>query len=74
MKKRTLGILKIDPYLCPFEDDLTARMDNFDKKKKELVGEKGKLCSFANGYNYFGFHKTRTGWVYREWAPAAEAM
>ncbi len=74
MKKNDLGILKIDPYLYPYESDLMLRMNNYARKKEELVGKKGKLSAFANGYNYFGFHRTRTGWVYREWAPAAEAI
>ena len=74
MEKNNLGILKVDPYLCSYEGDLVLRMDNYTRKKEELVGKKGKLSAFANGYNYFGFHRTRTGWVYREWAPAAEAM
>ena len=26
---------------------------------------------FANGYEYFGLHKTARGWVFREWAPNA---
>ncbi|MBO5352807.1 MAG: alpha amylase C-terminal domain-containing protein [Lachnospiraceae bacterium] len=74
MAENKLGILEIDPYLAPFEGDLNLRMDNYAKKKEELVGKRGKLSTFANGHKYFGFHKTRSGWVYREWAPAAEAM
>ena len=68
------SILKIDPYLEPFKDDLELRMDNYFHKRAELVGEKGKLSDFADGYLYFGIHRTDKGWVYREWAPAAEAM
>ena len=67
-------ILEIDPYLTPFEKDIKLRMDLYRKKKKELVGRTGKLTDFANGYGYFGFHRTKDGWVYREWAPAAEKM
>ncbi len=74
MKKNRLRILEIDPYLSSHEGDLLLRMDNYARKKCELVGKKGRLSAFANGYKYFGFHKTRSGWVYREWAPAAEAM
>ncbi len=66
-------ILDIDPYLEPFENDITLRRELFEKKLSELV-PKGKLSDFANGYEYFGFHRTRTGWVYREWAPAADKM
>lgn len=74
MRKNDLGILKADPYLTPYEDDLILRMNNYSSKKEELVGKRGRLSAFANGYNFFGFHRTRTGWVYREWAPAADAI
>lgn len=74
MKKKQLGILNIDPYLSSFQWDLEYRMENYARKKEELVGKRGRLSAFANGHKYFGFHRTKTGWVYREWAPAAEAM
>ena len=32
------------------------------------------MTDFANGHRFFGFHRTDGGWVYREWAPAAEAV
>ncbi len=67
-------ILEIDPYLKSFEQDINLRMDNYNRKKKELLGKKKSIVNFANGHNYFGFHRTKEGWVYREWAPAAEAM
>ena len=35
---------------------------------------KNNILDFANGYKYFGFHKIKGGWVYREWAPAADAV
>ena len=71
---RKSKIFEIDPYLKPYENDLNMRMENYLTKKEQLVGKSGKLTSFANGYKYFGFHRTKTGWVYREWAPAAEEM
>lgn len=74
MAKTKLKILEIDPTLEPFEKDLQLRMDHYAGKKKQLVGARGKLIDFANGYQYFGFHRTENGWVYREWAPAAQAM
>ncbi len=67
-------ILKIDPILEAYEDDINLRMDNYKRKKAELLGEGKSLVDFANGYQYFGFHRTKKGWVYREWAPAAEEM
>lgn len=67
-------ILEIDPYLAPFENDINLRTEFFIKKRKELLGNCKKIKNFANGHKYFGFHRTRTGWVYREWAPAADEM
>ena len=73
-KQKELKIIQIDPYLKPFEEDLKLREDLYLTKRKELLSDSKTLVSFANGYEYFGFHKTRNGWVYREWAPAAEEM
>ncbi|MBR3762394.1 MAG: alpha amylase C-terminal domain-containing protein [Lachnospiraceae bacterium] len=67
-------ILKIDPYLAPFEKDINLRMEYYKQKKKELLEKKSKLIDLANGHKYFGFHRTENGWVYREWAPAADKM
>ena len=67
-------MVEIDPTLAPYEKDLDLRIELFQKKRKELLGRVRRLTDFANGHQYFGFHRTQTGWVYREWAPAADAM
>jgi 1,4-alpha-glucan branching enzyme len=67
-------IFEHDKYLLPFESDINLRMDNYHNKLSELLGEGETLSSFANGHKYFGFHRTDSGWVYREWAPAADRM
>ncbi|MBQ6815830.1 MAG: alpha amylase C-terminal domain-containing protein [Clostridia bacterium] len=66
-------ILKIDPYLKNYSNDIDLRMESYFNKRKELLG-KNNILDFANGYKYFGFHKIKGGWVYREWAPAADAV
>ena len=71
MKNR---MIEIDPYLQPFQKDIDLRIKTFEDKRKELVGDAKNLKDFANGHKYFGFHRTRTGWVYREWAPAADEI
>ena len=68
------NLIKYDSYLASFEDDITLRVQNLKVKEKELVADKGNLVDFANGYEYFGIHKTKGGWVYREWAPGADKM
>ncbi|MDD3335880.1 MAG: alpha-amylase family glycosyl hydrolase [Eubacteriales bacterium] len=74
-EKKSLAILDADPWLKPFEGDLNMRMRRYQELKKALLGtENGDLSSFATGYLYYGFHRTQNGWVYREWAPAAEQL
>ena len=65
-------IFEYDPYLNPYKKDIELRMENYRRKKRELLAKGGSLRDFANAHEYFGFHKTENGWVYREWAPAAD--
>ena len=67
-------ILTYDANLAPFEKDIDLRLERYEKKKKELLPNGGTLADFANGSEYFGFHKTQDGWFYREWAPAANNL
>ncbi len=67
-------ILKIDPNLKPYRGDFDLRMENYETKKRELLQAGQTLSDFANAHRYFGFHQTKTGWVYREWAPAADKL
>ncbi|MBQ1566475.1 MAG: alpha amylase C-terminal domain-containing protein [Erysipelotrichaceae bacterium] len=69
-----LKIIEDFPYLVPYENDLNLRVDLYKIKKKQLLGENGDLASFANGHKYYGFHRTDEGWIYREWAPAADQL
>lgn len=68
-----IGIVAHDPYLEPFEEAIRGRHKHALWKISQLT-QNGKmsLSDFANGYNYFGLHKTPDdGWIFREWAPNA---
>ena len=67
------GIIRRDRALLPFEGDIELRMDNYRRVRSRLTGN-GTLSDFANAHEYYGFHRTTAGWVYREWAPAADAL
>ncbi len=67
-------ILKIDPQLKPFETDFDLRLENYNRKKQELLSSGQTLSDFANAHLFFGFHREKDGWYYREWAPAAEKI
>ncbi|MBQ7163619.1 MAG: alpha amylase C-terminal domain-containing protein [Bacteroidales bacterium] len=70
---RTLRIVKDDPWLKPYEQAIAGRYAYALQKEKELCGDK-TLSDMANGYLYFGLHRTGQGWVFREWAPHATAI
>ena len=68
-------ILEYDSLLKNYyEKDIELRVNDYKRKKKELLGRGETLSDFANGAEYFGFHRTSDGWVYRDWAPAADEM
>ena len=67
-------IFEHDPLLKPYEEDINLRMNNYFRTKKAILTSGQSLSDFANGHEYFGFHKTDKGWFYREWAPAAEEV
>ena len=67
-----IGLVKNDSYLEPYEDAIKGRHDHALWKLNQLTKNgKQTLSDFANGYEYFGLHKTGRGWVFREWAPNA---
>lgn len=71
-KKKHIGLVARDKYLEPFEEAIQGRHDHALWKINELTrnGEVS-LSDFANGYQYFGLHQLKDGWVFREWAPNA---
>ena len=71
-KKKQIGLITRDKYLEPFEEAIQGRHDHALWKINELTrnGELS-LSDFANGYQYFGLHQLKDGWVFREWAPHA---
>ena len=74
VKKTDYKILEIDPWLKPFTSDIELRMDRYEEVREGLLGDKKDLESFADGHKKFGFFRTKTGWLYREWAPGADAV
>ena len=60
-------IFEHDPGLLPYKADIEQRMKNYENKKRELVGTTGSLCDFANGHEYFGFHKNYISAMIKEY-------
>ena len=64
-------LLELNPQLQGFAGDIDLRMFLYRATKNRLLNKGETLNDFANAHNYYGFHRTETGWVYREWAPSA---
>ena len=69
--EKHIGLVAGDAWLEPYEDAIRGRHDHAVWKIGQLTGGKGSLSDFANGHQYYGLHRTKDGWVFREWAPHA---
>lgn len=72
-KSNVLKIVKNDPWLEPYSDAIKGRADYAIQREKELAGN-NSLSDFANGYLFFGLHKEKKSWIFREYAPNAKSI
>lgn len=63
-----------DIFLRPFEGAIRGRARRAEDRIRELTGGKTSLSDWANAHNYFGLHRVKRGWIFREWAPKATSM
>ena len=63
-----------DPYLAPYSEVIRKRAGLADERAATLARVPGSLSEFACAHEYYGLHKTATGWIFREWAPNATAL
>lgn len=71
--KASVPLIENDSWLEPYSQVIITRIQNAKSKEQEISG-KGSLADFANGHLYFGLHKEAKQWIFREWAPNAEAI
>ena len=71
MKKKM--IYDTDPYLLPYKKAVDARHERILLARKKIAGE-GRLTDALNNHLYYGLHRDRDGWVFREWAPNANRI
>ncbi len=69
-----LGIIARDPWLEPYAPAIEGRYQRVLDKERELTRGKISLGEFATGHLYFGLHRTRRNWIFREWAPNAKEI
>ncbi|MGD0582823.1 MAG: alpha amylase C-terminal domain-containing protein [Bacteroidales bacterium] len=71
--KRDNSFYLTDPWLEPFVPAINNRYSKCAARELELVGGRS-LCDFALGHHYYGLHREKDSWVFREWAPNATAI
>ena len=62
-------IVQEDPWLEPYSEIIKLRYEAALRRKEEFINASGSLKNFASGFLYYGLHKTKDGWIIREWAP-----
>lgn len=63
-----------DPYLEPYLDIIRSRLGRAVTIEHRLTGGKQSIADFASGHEFFGLHYKNGYWIFREWAPNAEAV
>ncbi|NLF25610.1 MAG: 1,4-alpha-glucan-branching enzyme, partial [Deltaproteobacteria bacterium] len=69
-----LPIVAADPYLAPHSDFFHDIHALAEQTEQRLLKGHSSLADFATAHEFFGMHRTDTGWVLREWAPNATAI
>lgn len=71
--QRKPALVVNDPWLEPFSDVIVRRHRYVTEREKKLCRGQ-KLTDFAVGHLYYGLHRTKFGWMFREWAPNAKEI
>lgn len=70
--RATPGLVQLDGWLAPYQQDILDRYDRYQARKTDL----GPLAEFASAYRQNGLHFSSESntWHYREWGPRARAL
>ncbi|MFQ3576580.1 MAG: alpha amylase C-terminal domain-containing protein [Cytophagales bacterium] len=73
---RKLSLVIDDPWLEPYNDEINARYERYNKQLSDIAEKHQSLSNFATEYKYLGinFDSNMQQWVYREWAPNAHSL
>jgi 1,4-alpha-glucan branching enzyme len=74
IEKLVQNLIERDPLLIPYSGHLQQRLESIDETEARLTGGQISLNDFASGHEYFGLHFRNNEWVFREWAPNADAI
>ncbi|HBF88141.1 MAG TPA: 1,4-alpha-glucan-branching enzyme [Bacteroidales bacterium] len=69
-----LNLIKNDEGLIPYQREIERRYNLFKNKYNEFCATTMNFGDYANGYLYYGLHKTNDSWILREWLPNASEV
>ena len=67
-------LIHADPYLEAHRPALVRRLMHIRDMRERITEGRLDLLDLASGHEYFGLHRTASGWTFREWAPNATAV
>lgn len=67
-------ILQYDSYLIPYKKDILYRLKKLKERESEIKSLNLSLPKFSSFYKYFGIHKVKGMYIYREYAPNAKEL
>ena len=75
-KASTPILVQNDPWLSPYTEEISNRMQRFKDRVKDIENASGSIQDFARSYNFMGlnYDAKKKGYWYREWAPAANQL
>lgn len=71
-----IALVRDEPWIKDYEEKIANRIHLFHTGLKEIENLSGSILEFARIHEFYGIHYEpwRSGWVYREWAPAANQL
>jgi len=63
-----------DPYLKPYLALVHQRQEYAHELMRRLTNGKMNIAEFSSGHEFFGLHRGKKGWIFREWAPNASGI
>jgi len=70
----SLNLIKNDPWLVPYSAVINRRYDKTKAKFADITKGTNSLSKSINAHLYFGLHRQKESWIFREWAPNATSL
>lgn len=75
-KSAPLNLVVDEPWLEKYNEKISLRWSKYQAAMRDIENFCGDILEYGSNHQFYGIHfeSWRNGWVYREWAPAAEEL